>query len=339
MAERVVRLGDADLRVGHAALLAADHERDDPRHVRLIGEDHQVEHEPRVLLVGQRNARRRRDRRQLAVGLLLGELDAPLDAADGLEVLVELPAVVGGEARLEMADLPLHRVEDAPLLLDAAATRLGARVAHVAEQALEDDARVGLARHRRRAVGPRVVEVGATEAPVARRHAVHGVAALERELQRRQLGRAADALGVGRDLVHRDAQLEGRARGAPRARAGQERRRRLGVGRPPARLGPDAVEVGHHEHALADRGERLQARRPLEVGAGRLRLPVLDRGAVRHDDDAEALRGRRRGPRQRRQRRHHPVEERQRQRRSDAAQHRPARDYRLGHDHQPILLV
>jgi hypothetical protein len=52
MRDRMMRIRHADLGIGAAAELAADHERRDPGNVALIREPLQVEHQPGVLLEG-----------------------------------------------------------------------------------------------------------------------------------------------------------------------------------------------------------------------------------------------------------------------------------------------
>ena len=80
----VVRLGDADLRIGQLAGLARGVEGGDARDVRLVGERHQVEHQRQVFVVRLRDADRRLRRGELDRALLLGLLDPPLDLADVL---------------------------------------------------------------------------------------------------------------------------------------------------------------------------------------------------------------------------------------------------------------
>ena len=340
MAERVVRLRNADLRIGRTALLAPDHERDHARHVGLVGQQHQVEHQRGVLFIRDRDPRRSRNRGQLAVGLLLDDLDAPLDLAGGFQVLVDLAPVVGRQSRLQTGDLVHDDIEHAALLLRASAAHLGARIADVAEQAFEYRAGIRFPRHRGRRIRPRVVQVRATEAAVAGGHAIDGVPALERELQRGQRRLVPQSRRIGGDLVHRNAQLQRRPGRALRLGAGQEgggRRRVAGALAGPR--GADAVQSREHHDLVADRLERLQGRRQLEAGACRLRGPVLARRAVRHDHDAKTLGRHRRGLAGRGQGRHHGIQEGQRERRPHPAQHGAPRDRLLGNEHQPALLV
>ena len=334
--QRVVRVGNPDLRIGGAALLAADHVGEDAGDVGLPGEDEEVVHQPRMVLERDGNAGRLVQQRQLAVGLPLGDLDAALDLPDRVEIVAELAAVLAVEPALQAGDLLHHRVEDAALLLRAREPHVGAGAAGVAEEPLEHHARIGLARHRRGAVVPRDVEVGAAVAGVAGAHPVEGVGTLQRELERRQAHLAAQ--GLRRELVHRRAEVELGPLRLLGVQAGQERGGGTRVrpeGLAGAGEGGAVVEVGQHRQVLAHRLERLQQARQVEPGGVGRRRPVAVPGddAVGHVDHAQPLRRLRRGPRERGQRRHHAVQQRQRQRRAHAPQHGAARDGPLRDDH------
>ena len=339
--QRVVRVGDADLRIGRAALLAADHVGEDARRVGLVGQQEQVVHQPRVVLERDRDAGRRLQQRELAVGLRFGDLDAALDLAHCVEVVVQLALVLAVQAALQPGDLVHHRVEDAALLLRASPPHARVGAAGVAEQPLEHHPRVRLARHRRRLVVPGDVQVRATVAGVAGADAVERVGPFERELQRRQPCLASQRLG--RELVHRRAQVELRPLGLLGVEAGQERRGGTRVR--PERLagkreGGAVVQVREDGQMLAHRFHRPQQPRQLETGGlgGWRPVAFLRDYAVRHVDHAEPLGRVRRGLRQGRERRHHAVQERQRQRRAHSPQHRAARDGFLRDDHDPTLL-
>ena len=335
-----MRVGDANLGIGRPALLAADLERDDPGGVGLERQGLHVEHQPRMLVVADRDAGRRLDHRQLAP-LRLGVLDAPLDLAHRLQVLVELRAVAASEAALQAVDLIQHRVENAALPPQPRRPHLGVGAVDVPEEPVEHHARVGLHRQRRRRAAPREpVLVGAAETDVAGADAVDGVRPLQAELQRGQ--RRLLAHRVRQNLIHRDAQLQaGAAGGRQRLDAGQEGAGRLGMGAGGARAGsrPRVVEPAHQQQMVAIRLERLQGRRELEappVGEGR---PPLHDDAVRHVDGAEPEGGLRRGLRERGRGRHHAVQQRQRQSGADAPQNRPARNGLLRNDHDSALRI
>ena len=99
--------------------------------------------------MSRRNARRPLHLRKLARGLFLRELDAPLDIANGLEILAELGAIARAHLSRQARHIPAQEVQDAALLLNLAKPhcRIGAGI--LADQALERRARVSLHRERR----------------------------------------------------------------------------------------------------------------------------------------------------------------------------------------------
>ena len=235
---RMMRLGHADVRVGPRAGLARQLERDDARDVGLERQHLQVEHQPDVVFPDRRHAGRPIELRQRRGVALLRTLNAPLDLAHRVEILTDLDAI----ARAQLAPQPRHvgghPVEDAAALLELRASPLGA--AAVAEQPLEDDARIGLGRQRRRRRRPRqVVLIGAGVAVVAVADLRDEVGA---DLERRNLRVAAD--GSRRDLIDRRAQLVVAALGPLGARAAQERA--VGRGVIAGRVGVAQLEVRHH---------------------------------------------------------------------------------------------
>ena len=206
-----------------------------------------------MFFVRHRNAGWRCHSRQLSVRSFFSHLNASFDFANGVQILVELASVIRRQPHLQIGDLLHYCIKDAPLLLHARAPCCNTCISHVSEQSLKDDTRVGLTWHRRRPIGPRVIQIGTAEAPVAGRHTIDGVAALQRKLQRRHLSCTPEPLSCRRDLVHRNAKLKSRTSCAFRTRAGQERRRSLRMGRTATRLSTDAVEVGHDHHVVTHR--------------------------------------------------------------------------------------
>ena len=117
----MMRIGDADLRIGAAADFPGQHERADAGQVGLVGQRQQVHHQLGVLGVVGRDADRLIDHRQLARVLLLGHLDAPLDVAHRIEVLGELrPCPAGRCGFSRLVDLAADEVEDALVALRCA---------------------------------------------------------------------------------------------------------------------------------------------------------------------------------------------------------------------------
>ena len=237
----MVRFGHADLGIRPRALLLADHERDHARQVRLQRQELQVQHQRQVILEDGRDALRLIERRQLDVALLLGPGDAPFDVAHRLGVLLHLGAVLRPELAPQPGQLGVHRVEDALVLPHPRFAGAAIGGAAIAEQPLEDGARVVLHRQRLRGAAPRQrVRVGAAQdagAGAGVRRAIHGE--LERP-QLRLLGKAPR-----QQLVHRhvgqDLHLV-----APAARgAGEKRARRAGVDVVPA-----GVQPRQHQHLL-----------------------------------------------------------------------------------------
>ena len=328
---RVVRLRHADLRVGAATVLAADHEADDAGQVGLVGQHLQVEHQLRVLVEGGGNPQRRRDLRQLLIDLRLGLLDAALDVAHRLEVFAELQPVARPQIAAQRGHLVRHRIEKASVLLDAREPRGGIRSPGVAQQALEDRPRIGLHRQRRRRTHP-ADRVGVC-AGVSATASAHIVARLESQLQRRELRMPA---GFPRHLlVHRHAGPELGALRALRRHTGQE----AGGARLVDVVRPLVAESRHDEQAVAEWLQGLQDRSDLEPRARRRGNPLLHHDAVGDVDDAQPPHRLRGSPAEGGQRRHHAVEQRQRERGADAAEYRAARESLPADHHDSDLRI
>ena len=165
----VVRVRHADLRIGLRGELRRHEEGDDARQVGLVSQHLQVEHQLHVVLERRRDAGRGPlHHRQLAVGIGLDALDAALHVAHRGQVVGELRAVRRPEPLAEAGHLRRHGVQDAPIALDPLAPRGGVGAGPVAEQALEEGARIALHRQRRGRRAPaQRADVGATEAGVA----------------------------------------------------------------------------------------------------------------------------------------------------------------------------
>src|SRR5262249_10840181 len=90
MARRMVRIGDADLRIGSIALLARELECHDAGDIGLKGEDLQVEHELRV--VGERRGGPYRSIEVRSLVFrhgLFGAFDLTLNLTNTVEILIE----------------------------------------------------------------------------------------------------------------------------------------------------------------------------------------------------------------------------------------------------------
>ena len=139
--------------------------------------------------------------------LRLGLLDPALDFANGVQIMVDLAAVAGPEAAPQAGDILGHPIEDAGVLPQFDAPF--GRAAAIAEEAFEDDTRVGLGGKRRRRRRPgEIVLIRAGEAVIAiadRGQQIHA------QLERRQRRVFADVLRG--DLVDRRAELVIRAFG------------------------------------------------------------------------------------------------------------------------------
>src|SRR4029453_14304535 len=112
----MMRIRDAELRVGPRALLASVHERDYARQVALIREHLQVVEQLHVLVERVRNAYGTIDVGQLAGALLACLLDAPFDIPQRLEVVADLRVVRRAQLLLELPHPVGGGVENASLL-------------------------------------------------------------------------------------------------------------------------------------------------------------------------------------------------------------------------------
>src|SRR6188768_682105 len=181
----MVRLGDPDLRIRTAGLLAAVHEGDHPRQIRLIGENLKVVEQLHVGLESVWHTRRLYQLRPLPRTLLLGLLDPTLRISQRLEIVTQLGVVRCAQLVLKLLHASGYRVEDAAIL--AQARRAHARISAVgrSEQPLEDNARVVLSHERQRRRPPR--ERAAVRTAVADIARSHEAVVVSSELQRREL--------------------------------------------------------------------------------------------------------------------------------------------------------
>ncbi len=213
--------------------------------------------------VGHAN-RRFGQRPLLAAGVArFDALDAALDLADVLEVVVEPRPVARSELALQLRGLARNPVEDAAVGLEVGLALVGGRAD--AEQLVEHDARV--AHHRQRLLRRRPADRVGVDAGVAVGAAARLVDVLDRELHRRDRRVLAELLRV--ELVERGAGEDVVALGLLRVRLGQEHRARPEVIaadlRQRERLGVVHVGVADDGDVFAERRERLEGRAPLEI--------------------------------------------------------------------------
>ena len=315
--------------------LARDLEGHDPRHVRLEREQLEIEHQPGMVVERVGHADRRiRDGHRGHPALALGALDALLDVAHRVEVLVHHHPIPHAQTALQTGHVRHREVEHAPVPLQPGRLLLGRPP--FAEEPLEHRAGVALHRHRGRGVLPRVGVLIDAAVPVLA--ASDDVLVVERELQRAQRGVGADRRR--RHLVHRGARLDVRALGLLRTNAAQPGGMHAGV-HPAAlalRLRPLVAQAAQHHHVVAERLERLQHRGhrvPLPGGGG---VEVRQIRAVGRIDEAQpghpALPRRDGG-----QRRHHRIQKREGQRRPHPAQEAPSRQRHFRNDHPDLLQI
>ena len=250
----------AAVRIHAGRGIAAHLERKDARHVTLQREHLQVEHDLHMIGVGIRHTRRRTGQFALLTRRVarFDLLNAPLDFADVLEVLVHTTPVAGAELTIQ-----LRHASGDPIEHTARAARaIGAlgRRATRAEQLLERDARITDHRQRfgRRAPADRV----GVHARVAIRTAAGAIERLNAQLHGRNRGHLAKALRV--HLIERCAREDVRAFGLRRMRLREKHRAR------PEMVTADLfrlvrfrhahVGVAHDREILAPRFQRRQRR-------------------------------------------------------------------------------
>ena len=329
--ERVVAFRNADLLIGAAAEFAPDHEGDDPREIGLIREHLQIEHHPRMLGEGFRNAGGPFELRQLAVDLRFDQLHAALHVADRVEILGDLQLI--GRTELGLQAFAFFVTESR--MLRSCLMRCRRTAGSVLSESPNRRSNTTRGRFsigigvRRRAPADGV-HIGAGISGFA---LAQELGRIHAEFERGELVLAADLLRG--DLVHRDAGQRVRALGLPRMHAGEIARAGAGmIARVLALLRAAAAVVRKtrdHEHAVLERGKRLHDRLQLVVRADRVRRPLIHHDAVRQVDDGQPRRRLRRlGARKSR---HHRIEKRKRQRRAETAQHGAPVKGLFGDDH------
>ena len=84
------------------------------RHVGLPGQNHEIGHQLEVVREDLRDADGALDK-EVLLALLLGQLYAPLDIADSLEILVDLVPIRSADLQTQASDFSVDRIEDAAI--------------------------------------------------------------------------------------------------------------------------------------------------------------------------------------------------------------------------------
>ena len=197
-------VGDADFAIGARRAFARDQERQHARQVGLERDRHHVGHQLEVLGEIRRNAVRLVHVRIDLRVVLFRLFDLPLDLADRGEVLVELALVGGSEVGLQLLRVVGDEIENAAAVLFFCGARFRAQRGAVAEQPLEQRARIENRRQRLRLAAPgQIVGVRAGVSGIA----IAGLARVfEADFERREARLVADL--VGDELVAGNAGLD-----------------------------------------------------------------------------------------------------------------------------------
>src|SRR5262245_26492502 len=143
MTDWMVWVWYADLRISAIVLFACELECDDARDIRLKSQNLQFEHELRVVGKLRGNTYRSIEVAQLGICCrVLSAFDLPFDLTNTIEILIDAPAIGNAHALLELRNVHAERVQQTPSIAQARGTRGG--IAALAEQALEDNARMRL---------------------------------------------------------------------------------------------------------------------------------------------------------------------------------------------------
>src|SRR5262245_36905443 len=147
MTSWMVRVRDADLRIRAIVLFARELECDDARDIVLKSQNLEVKHELRVIGKLRRNTYRSVEVANFGIfSRVLGTFDLALDLTNTIQILTNAPAIGIAFALFEPRDIDAERVQQTSSIVQPRAARGG--IAALAEQALEDDARMRLGRKR-----------------------------------------------------------------------------------------------------------------------------------------------------------------------------------------------
>ena len=313
----VMRVRNADFRVGPIREFPAEHEGRYPRQVCAQGEHLQINHEADVRGEVIRYAGGQLDGVVFGGrGVFAKALDAHFHVAHRGQVFIQLAPVVRAEIARQTAGVCADEVEHARAPAQQRRTGCVARCRRIAEELFKHVAWIhgygqGLGR---RAPG-QGVGVRAAEADVA---AAEQAGWFDPEFEGAEGRRCAEQIGCA--LIHGYAVVQIRTLRGLRVRAGEEGRAAAAVGatRITEGLRIGVREAGHHAEAVAQMLKGLERRRHRIVGACGGGPEGVHAHAVRYVEHGQTLRARRARAHARCERLH----ERQRHARADAAQHR-----------------
>ena len=303
MRRRMMLIGNSDVRERARAQLARKDHREHSRDVGLPGKRDQIEHHLCVFIKRIGHIDRPFGKFDRVRALLLRVLNALLDFAHRIHVFVQLRVISVSQRFRQRIHFLGDRIENAPGVLHA--SQALSRASTVAEQALEDDARMCFRRIRCRGITPR----NGVDVEAVTRIAGTLSWEVDGQFERGELRILSDF--VCSDLIgsRRKPYFNARLRAIVRMHAGEPCRRRA---RMIARSIAERVRLQMREAAdnvqiTLHRLERLENRRQLESCSDLLRLPLLLDHTIRYIDEAK--------PRNRlaggRQRGHHRIEKRQ----------------------------
>src|SRR5215831_14401281 len=150
----MVGVRNADLRICTIVLLARELECNDARDVGLKSQNLQVEHQLRVVGKFRGDTDRPIEIRRFGIrSRSLRTLDLTFHVTNAIEILIHANAIGNADTLLELGNVDAERIQQASSIAQSRAAR--GSVAALAEQALEDDARMRLGRKRSRRRRPR----------------------------------------------------------------------------------------------------------------------------------------------------------------------------------------
>ena len=280
-----MRVRHADLRIGHAAELVAEHQGDDARQIALVGQHLQIEHQLDVVVTRRRDAGRMIDDRQILVVLLFGELNPPLHVANRVEILGELRAVALPKRALQMRDLLALRNRGRSAARWMRASRAFGSVLPLSPNRRSNTTRGLFCANRGvLALFQEIVLVYAQAKPMSQAPAVSP----DSMASSSEASCVCLPVSCARIWSTEIAGIEPRFTGGRRD-VREEPRAGFGVraARPPGRR--NTGKIAQHQKLIAIGRKRAQRRRQFVCRAFEHRRPLLHDHAVRHVHDTEAV--------------------------------------------------